>query len=78
MTSDDISVLTLQERLNKMKVPKEFYSLGKYKEEALCLEQNGGMWIIYEGERGNKYNPRKYQSEYEACLAFLDRIKDFL
>ena len=78
MTNNSFSILTLQERLEKLKIPKECYSLGKYKEEALCLEKTQNAWIIYEGERGNRYNLENYENETGACIAFLEKIENFI
>ncbi len=34
------------------------FSIGEYKEAALCIEPFAGKWSVYFGERGNRYDER--------------------
>ena len=45
----------LLEKLKKSNIPKSVYSLeGGLPNEAYCLEEMNGMWVVYYSERGNK------------------------
>lgn len=78
MANNSITVEALQEKLINAKIPKEYYNLNGYKEEALCMERSDNIWLVYEGERGNKFNVEEFNNEADACIAFLKRIRDFI
>lgn len=71
-----IYISILESVLKTHHIPKEEYSIGEYKEEALCLEQESLNFVVYSGERGNKYNINKFKSIRNACYNFLDRIAE--
>lgn len=73
-----INVNTLRERLEKMNVPKSYYRIGAYGEEALCILSENNRWIVFEGERGQRYCVHEFEKESEACLYFWKRIQVFL
>ena len=50
------------------------YSLNGYQESAVCLQSSEAGWIIYNGERGNKYNITKCNTVLSACLEFMRRF----
>lgn len=50
--------------------PSTYYSLGDYQESAACIQSEGDGWIIYFGERGNRYNEKKYDNALDACVGF--------
>ncbi|WLD94527.1 hypothetical protein [Alkalihalobacillus sp. AL-G] len=66
-----MTLIELQEKLNTMKIPQNFYSLdGGLPNEAYCIGYNKGKWEVYYSERGNKTDLKKFQSENEACNFF--------
>lgn len=69
---------SLKEKLETQKVPKSYYRIGSYGEEALCIVFENNQWVVFEGERGQKYNLHAFESESEACNYFLRRIRVFL
>jgi len=68
----------LKEELKRTKIPKSYYRIGSYGEEALCILAENSRWIVFEGERGQRYNVHFFDSEQDACLYFRERIKAFL
>lgn len=62
--------------LRQFDIPEYYYSIGSYLEEAICIENEGDKWIIYEGERGKKYNLKVFDSIVPACCNFLARISE--
>ena len=73
-----INTNTLKERLEERKVPKSYYRIGSYGEEALCIIFEEYKWIVFEGEHGQRYNVHTFEKESEACLFFWERIQAFL
>lgn len=73
-----VNIDQLKKELVKIKVPTSYYRIGSYGEEALCIFSENNQWLVFEGERGQRYNTRFFDSEGDACLYFWDRIKTFL
>ena len=73
-----INLNSLRERLEQLKVPKSYYRIGSYGEEALCIVFENNQWIVFEGEHGQRYNVHFFDQESEACLYFVERIGIFL
>ena len=78
MADEVLGITTLKEKLEELKVPKRYYRIGSYGEEALCIIFENGRWVVFEGERGNRYNVHSFTEECDACAFFLERIKVFL
>lgn len=57
-------------------IRNDFYSVGKYKEEAACIENDEAGWIVYEGERGQRHNVKKYTVDSEACHDLISRVAE--
>lgn len=73
-----INIRSLKEKLEEIKIPKSYYRIGSYGEEAVCILFENDKWVVFEGERGQRYNVHFFERESEACIYFLDRIKVFL
>lgn len=73
-----INTNSLKTRLEAIKVPKSYYRIGSYGEEALCILSEKGKWVVFEGEHGQRYNVHSFENESEACLYFWKRIQVFL
>ncbi len=66
----------LQNFLREKKVPDYYYNLNNVGEidQRVCLEFDGGSWMVYYSERGKMFDLIKYQSEDEACSDILNRL----
>ncbi len=73
---NNISVGALMEFFKKLNIPNYQYSVG-YAEEAFCIEKEDDIWVTYIGERGNKFQVKKFEEESEACLDFLIKNIDY-
>ncbi len=62
--------------LRAFNIPDEFYSIGEYTEEAVCLEKKELSWIVYEGERGKKYNIKTHMNCLDACHDIISRVAE--
>lgn len=73
---DEKYIDILKKALNLMKIPENYYCLSGYSEEAICLEfcSIKCLWIVYDGERGNKYNVMSYTQILSACDDIISRI----
>lgn len=74
--NNELYIETLKTSLKKFNIPDEFCSFGEYAEEAVCLEKNAASWIVYEGERGKKYNIKTHMDCRDACDDMISRISE--
>ena len=72
-----MTILELEKSLQKIKVPNNCYSIvkGGLPNEMLCLTKEGGSWIVYYSERGNRTGLTAFKSESEACIYFYNKLK---
>ena len=54
--------------------PPQMYHIGGYQEAAICLQSDSNGWIIYNGERGNRYNELRCDTVLMACLEFIRKV----
>lgn len=54
----------------------DFWSVGEFAEEAVCLVRNAASWIVYDGERGKKHNIKTYMNCQDACHNMISRIAE--
>lgn len=55
-------------------IPEQYYSIGEYAEEAICLEKRGSDWIVYGGEKGQRNNLKPHADCKSACLDLIARV----
>ena len=60
--------------LTKHGVPREEYHIGGYAECSVCIEKRGDLWLIYDGERGQKHDMRACRSMHEIVLCVCDKL----
>lgn len=58
-------------------VPRGYFSLYGYSEEAVCLEQDGSHWNVFNGERNNKNELKAYDNALEASLEITVRLSHY-
>lgn len=61
---------------NRNKIPKQYYSFGKLKEEAACIIYEEGHWSVFIWERGTRQLLKTYESPFEATLRMIEIITD--
>lgn len=72
-----MAVTTVVERcITRSGVPRTLYSIGKFKEGAVCIERNfrKGETIVYDGIDGHMENLSNYNSPILAISEFIDRV----
>lgn len=62
--------------LREFQISERYFSIGGYAEEAICLQKVESGWMIYEGERGGKYNSKIHVGCEAACCDMLSRLAD--
>ncbi|MBQ1685457.1 MAG: hypothetical protein II072_08105 [Clostridia bacterium] len=65
----------LKQALVKIGAPPRHCGIGRYAEEALCIMEENGKWIVFRGERGRRYELMEFGTEKEACIYFLHKMK---
>lgn len=64
----------LEHLLNYHNVPLYHYCIGDYKDMALCLIQEDGLYHIFECERGQRYDEKTFVNESQAVRYFISQI----
>lgn len=67
-----INIDKLTTRLARAHVDPRLVSVGSYAEGCYCIAQNeNGVWETFIGERSEKSELKVWNSEEDACMAFL-------
>lgn len=62
------------EEVLSSRYPVNRYHIGGYQEAAVCLQATNNGWIIYTGERGNRYAEIKCDTVLKACLELIRKM----
>lgn len=65
---------TLRNFLETVGIPDSYYSIGEYKEGAVCIENTQEGTIVYDAERAEKYRIEKYEIYGQAAFELISRI----
>ena len=65
---------TLRNFFETVGIPESYYGIGEYKEGAVCIENIEEETIVYDAERAEKYNLKKYEVYVQAALELISRI----
>lgn len=53
---------------------KRDYNIGAYQEAAVCIQSEPKGWVVYSGERGNRYEEVVCDTILKACLEFIRKM----
>lgn len=62
------------EKMISKRYSHQMYCIGNYQEAAICIQIDADGWLVYNGERGNKYNEIKCDTVLKACLEFIRKF----
>ena len=62
------------ERVMSNRYSNKMYHIGGYQEAAVCMQSDADGWIVYNGERGNKYSVVTCDTILKACLEFIRKM----
>ena len=65
----------LLDELDRLKVPSTYYSIKGAMNDRVCLDFDDKNWIVYYIEKGQKSILGVYNSENDACLYMLEKLK---
>lgn len=71
---DTTKYLNAMEEILSKRYSKTLFHIGGYQESAVCMQSVGTGWIVYEGERGNRYNEVACDTILKACLEFIRKM----
>ena len=71
---DTKKCLDALEQVMSKRYSSKMYSIGSYQEAAVCLQSVSGGWIVYNGERGNRYGEVQCDTVLKACLEFIRKM----
>lgn len=76
MNNKDYYLNKLDNILQSEGIPSNYYSFFGYAEEAVCLEELTHSFLVYTGERWNRYEPREHLDIISACHDIISRLSD--
>ena len=53
---------------------KDTYNIGGYQEMSVCIQPEKDGWVVYTGERGNRYGEVHCSTILEGCLEFFRKM----
>ncbi len=66
----------LKIKLFEMMIPHYCYSIGAEENQRVCLVEQGGKWLVYFCEDGEKLDLEEYTDENAACEDVLRRLEE--
>lgn len=73
-----MNIELLKEHIKCLDIPSDCYSLGRDRNEALCLLHENALWRLYYSEKGMRSNELLFYNEPDACDAFLLHVKHMM
>ena len=73
MSKHDITNI-LRKVLESVGMPDSYYSIGEYKEGAVCIEQNEKGYVVYDAERAKRNEEKEYKLFGVAAYDVISRI----
>lgn len=64
----------LRKVLEKVGIAESYYSVGKYRKWAICIEKVDKDYIVYYAEKEQRYDCRRYKKEVDACIEIIRRF----
>lgn len=71
---DTTMYLDSLEKVLSKRFPANRYHIGGYQEAAVCIQSCNNGWIVYNGERGNKYNVIECDTILMACMELIRKL----
>lgn len=71
MKRDELKQILMREQFK----PNTYSLSGGEPSEALCLSFENGRWYVYYSERGLQTDKTRFDSESDACLYFLEKMR---
>lgn len=62
------------EKLLEKRYAKNSFNIGGYQEASVCIQSENTGWIVYNGERGNRYDEIYCDTILKACLEFIRKM----
>lgn len=75
LNRDDICMAEMSKILVANYSSDEF-SLSGPKDSAICMEQSGSDWVVYQSEKSSKYDEARYNTILEACFDLISRLSN--
>ena len=64
----------LERVLKYYNVPDFYYSIGKPVDDCVCIQYKDGIWIVFEGCRGQRIHSRSFNNFYEAGCSLIESV----
>ncbi len=74
-----MTVQELQTKLFELDIPHYYYNIcgtGEDDEQRICLINEGGRWLVYYSEDGDRLELSEYDDEGSACADCLGRLAE--
>jgi len=74
VTTDEAKLLALKAELNAKNVPSSYYSIGKERNERMCILMHSGKWSVFYSERGQMTDLMEFPNFEDARDELLRRF----
>ena len=71
---ETVKYLEALDKVMSERYSSNLYHIGWYQEAAVCIQSDANGWIVYNGERGNRYAEVKCDTILSACLEFIRKM----
>ena len=71
---DTKEILGALEQVVSARYSMNRFCIGGYQEAAVCIQSDYNGWIVYNGERGNRYGEIRCDTVLMACLEFIRKL----
>lgn len=70
-----MNVGELERMLQQAGIDPMFYSIGEFNDDCACIMQaDDGVWETFAGQRGKKYDLRRWDNEGDASVFFIGML----
>lgn len=72
----DANFLALEQDLKKLGVPKNYYSLGRERNERTCIIEEDNEWIVFYFEKGSREDLHRFFNFSDMKKYVLDELSN--
>ena len=74
-----MKVQEVRTRLFELHIPHYYYNIcgsGDEEDQRICVVNEGGKWLVYYSEDGDRMELSEYSTEEDACADCLSRLAE--
>lgn len=76
MATTNDKLIQLELELKSIGVPRDYYSIGKSKNECTCILRESEKWLVFYSERGRREDLHNFTNFEDARSFMVNQLKD--